>query len=407
MSGFIFASFVIMAVQAQLNPEPTDIAQMHFDQGETVFAIIFSMELVLNMYVNLFWHFVLSGWNLLDMVVIGTSVVSISGAVDAGGLVNLRLLRAFRVLRLIRHIPSIQKIVVSLYASIPAMSNALTLTFMVVAMYSIMTVSFFRIKEDGEISDRFGTFGMALFTMFQFSTGDGWTDVVREIHTDGGLSAFGTSVLFVSFMIIVSIVLMQVVIAVLLEEFSKIGSDEQAQELPLFIFNPNPFGAYMSNLSHAQDEQHLKNMMRRIWQSLIMSARDKDFDDGATTTNSRVLTLEVQRVMADGIVTEEEQKQIDDNTRNIRISFDVIRSGALGLQVKPQCEFTPEHWRQLVVKRGLADINSQIGFREFYSVLRECLTHITLDSLTKQYARMTGTCRWSKLSSTSLSAVAP
>jgi hypothetical protein len=37
------------------------------------------------------------------------------------------------------------------------------------------------------------------------------------------------------------------------------------------------------------------------------------------------------------------------------------------------CEFTPEHWRRLVVKRGLADGNSTISFREFYSVLRECL----------------------------------
>ena len=42
-------------------------------------------------------------------------------------------------------------------------------------------------------------------------------------------------------------------------------------------------------------------------------------------------------------------------------------------QVKPLCEFTPEHWRHLVVKRGLADSNRTISFREFYSVLRECL----------------------------------
>ena len=90
-----------------------------------------------------------------------------------GGLVNLRLLRAFRVLRLIRCIRSLQKIVVTLYASIPGMSNALVLTFMVVVMYSTMTVSFFTIKEDGVISDRFGTFGMVLFTMFQFSTDHG------------------------------------------------------------------------------------------------------------------------------------------------------------------------------------------------------------------------------------------
>ena len=125
-----------------------------------------------------------------------------------------------------------------------------------------------RVREDGEISDRFGNFGNALFTMFQFSTGDGWTDVVRDIPNDGGLGELGISLFFVSFMIIVSLVLMQVVIAVLLEEFSKIGSreedDARTQKGPHFVFNRNPFAAYMSNLSHAQDKQHLENMIRRM-----------------------------------------------------------------------------------------------------------------------------------------------
>jgi hypothetical protein len=36
----------------------------------------------------------------------------------------------------------LQKIVTALYASIPAMGNAMALTFMVLAMYSFMAVSF-------------------------------------------------------------------------------------------------------------------------------------------------------------------------------------------------------------------------------------------------------------------------
>lgn len=48
------------------------------------------------------------------------------------------------------------------------MANALVLTFMATAMYSVMGVSFYRDAD----TTNFGTFGNALFTMFQISTGD-------------------------------------------------------------------------------------------------------------------------------------------------------------------------------------------------------------------------------------------
>jgi hypothetical protein len=35
------------------------------------------------------------------------------------------------------------------------------------------------------------------------------------------------------------------------------------------------------------------------------------------------------------------QKEVQDNTRNIRISFDALRSGALALQVKPKVRMLP------------------------------------------------------------------
>ena len=203
--------------------------------------------------------------------------------------------------------------IVALYASIPAMANAMALTLMVLAMYSVMAVTFY--NESAE--EYFGTFGKALFTLFQFSTGDGWTDVVRAIPFSSEIDSLLLSVFFVSFMIIVSIVLMQVVIAVLLEEFSKIGSEEAG---PIgsktdFDFSPNPFGVYMSQFSMAQDEEDLKTMIKMLFKAVVVSA-------GLVQQQPR--THGPQDEIADGL-----------HVDKIRLDYGALHRGVLALQVRP------------------------------------------------------------------------
>jgi hypothetical protein len=117
------------------------------------------------------------------------------------------------------------------------MSNAMGLTFMVLAMYSVMGVSLF-----GDLGEEkhFKTFSSAVFTLFQFSTGDGWSDVVRGLFDEEPSATAGTSIFFVSFMIIVSLILMQVVIAVLLEEFSKISDNSNIRRAQTCTLRRSP-----------------------------------------------------------------------------------------------------------------------------------------------------------------------
>ena len=65
------------------------------------------------------------------------------------------------MIRFFTRLPSLRKIIVALYESIPAMLNAMLLTGMVIAMYGVMGVSFFSADE------RFKTFEVAIFTLFQ------------------------------------------------------------------------------------------------------------------------------------------------------------------------------------------------------------------------------------------------
>ena len=156
----IFLNFISQAAEAQIQPDPGSQAEDVFSSIELTFLIIFCSELAVNMFATLFWSFLSSGWNWFDMLVIGTSIWSTAGD-SGGGTGVLRLLRAGRVIRFFTRLPSLRKIIVALYESIPAMLNAMLLTGMVIAMYGVMGVSFFSADE------RFKTFEVAIFTLFQ------------------------------------------------------------------------------------------------------------------------------------------------------------------------------------------------------------------------------------------------
>jgi hypothetical protein len=78
-------------------------------------------------------------------------------------------------------------------------------------------------------SQHFGTFTLALFTFFQMSTGDGWSDVTRalmNLQRDGLRSAW-VAMFFVSYMLVVGTILVQIVVAVLLDEFMNCVAKEK------------------------------------------------------------------------------------------------------------------------------------------------------------------------------------
>lgn len=86
----------------------------------------------------------------------------------------------------------------------------------------VMAVMFFREMgqglsgEDG-LFDRFST---ALFTMFQITTGDGWvTDIVRPMNNGDLMHDFPINLFFVSYFLVANVVMLNIVVAVLLDEF--------------------------------------------------------------------------------------------------------------------------------------------------------------------------------------------
>ncbi|KAH8075372.1 low voltage-gated calcium channel [Aureococcus anophagefferens] len=161
-------------------------------------------------------------------------------------------------------------------APCPGVMNAFLIMFIVMCIYAILAVDFFRdFGRDGEMEfewchtkikgDRrhypefnvdtglwetatltgcppyytsrneefgheyFGNFFKALYTMFQVLTGDSWSEAIgRPLIMNYG--PIGTGVYFVSFYLLHAVVLINVVVAVLLEKMVEEENDDDAED---------------------------------------------------------------------------------------------------------------------------------------------------------------------------------
>ena len=178
------------------------------------------------------------------------SVLSYLGMGDkeASGIFGkLRMLRAFRILRLFRRVESLNKIIVSLGKAVPGLANAGLVMLLVMCIYAILGVDLFgKHGMGGSITnvegnavalltlrgmtygdEYYGTFFRSLYTLFQVLTGESWSEMVARPTIFGELSVSG-SLFFVSYILVCGIVLINVVVAVLLDKMMD-GSNTRAQ----------------------------------------------------------------------------------------------------------------------------------------------------------------------------------
>ena len=139
----------------------------------------------------------------------------------------LRLFRVFKILRLFRRLTSLRILVSALSSSIIPVLNAMVILLLVTTMYSVVATDLFRNK-----SVYFETFAASTFTLFQIATGDAWSSTVaRELlrEFDGNEQPL-VATFFVSYYIVVGLVLMNIVVAVLLDEFISTVAREKAED---------------------------------------------------------------------------------------------------------------------------------------------------------------------------------
>ena len=116
-------------------------------------------------------RFFFDGWNVFDTLVVIGSLIPLdnSEAVLLG-----RLLRVFRVLRLVSVVPELRFLINSLLKAIPRMGYIALLMFIIFYIYAAMGSMFFASVDE----ELWGDVAIAMLTLFRVATFEDWTDVM-------------------------------------------------------------------------------------------------------------------------------------------------------------------------------------------------------------------------------------
>lgn len=113
------------------------------------------------------------GWNIFDTLIVTVSLIPIE---DSELAIVGRLIRIFRVLRMVSIIPELRMLLNSLLKALPRLGYVALLMFIIFYIYAAIGATFF-----GEINPvLWGDIARSLLTLFRVMTFEDWTDVMYE-----------------------------------------------------------------------------------------------------------------------------------------------------------------------------------------------------------------------------------
>src|SRR5690554_3346470 len=164
-------------------------------------------------------RFLMDGWNLFDTLVVIGSLIPLdnSEAVLLG-----RLLRVFRVLRLVSVVPELRFLINSLLKAIPRMGYIALLMFIIFYIYAAIGSMFFaRVDEV-----LWGDVAISMLTLFRVATFEDWTDVMYDTMEVYPLSW----IYYLTFIFLTAFVFLNMMIGAILEVMGEEKNAREAQK---------------------------------------------------------------------------------------------------------------------------------------------------------------------------------
>ncbi len=164
-------------------------------------------------------RFFLDGWNIFDTIVVIGSLIPLdnSEAVLLG-----RLLRVFRVLRLVSVVPELRFLINSLLKAIPRMGYIALLMFIIFYIYAAIGSMFFSAIDE----DLWGDVAIAMLTLFRVATFEDWTDVMYATMATYPLSW----VYYLSFIFLTAFIFLNMMVGAILEVMTSEQNAREAQQ---------------------------------------------------------------------------------------------------------------------------------------------------------------------------------
>ena len=218
-----FTTFVIVGYAVVLGLKTYDYLLSSYEYVfyilDRIVTFFFLVEIILKMASEKkLWHFFKDGWNIFDFVIVVVSLIPIN---EGDYALIARLLRLFRVLRLLTARPKLKAIVEVLFKSIPAIFDVVLLLFIIFYLYAVVGTSIFGHLE----SKLWVNVSVALLTLFRILTFEDWTDVMYEAMQYNPYSW----IFFVSFVVIAAFIFFNLFVAVIISEMQKFNEEQIEQ----------------------------------------------------------------------------------------------------------------------------------------------------------------------------------
>lgn len=199
----IVSALVIGAKTYSINAQ----VDLFFKILDISITLFFLAEIAIRMVADhSFKKFFSKGWNIFDFIIVTASLIPI----DESEMALLgRLLRIFRVLRLVSIIPELRVLLNAFVKAIPRMGYVSLLMFIFFYIYAAMGSIFFS-KINPVLWDNIT---ISMLTLFRIATFEDWTDVMYET-----MEVYPFSwIFYLTFIFIVAFVFLNMMIGIVLE----------------------------------------------------------------------------------------------------------------------------------------------------------------------------------------------
>ncbi|MBJ7539769.1 ion transporter [Marinomonas transparens] len=173
--GFIISIIIIAALTVGAKtyslPYGVELAINYLDSFITVFFLV---EITLRFITHDDKRrFFADPWNIFDVIIVVGSLIPTS---ESDMVLVARLLRVFRVLRLVSIIPDLRYLINALLKAIPKMGYIALLMFIIFYLFAAVGSIFF----DHVNEKLWGDIAVSMLTLFRVATFEDWTDVMYE-----------------------------------------------------------------------------------------------------------------------------------------------------------------------------------------------------------------------------------
>ncbi|SDK29604.1 ion transporter [Billgrantia gudaonensis] len=150
------------------------------------------------------------GWNVFDFLIVTASLIPMD---DSEMVLLARLLRIFRVLRLVSMIPELRMLIAALFKSIPRMGYVALLMFIIFYIYG--AIGSFLFSDVDEFL--WGNISISMLTLFRIATFEDWTDVMyatQEVYA-------WSWIYYLTFIFLTAFIFLNMMIGIVLDVMQK------------------------------------------------------------------------------------------------------------------------------------------------------------------------------------------